>query len=485
MTASDAAIRVAGNHRVHLPGDIRLMTPYVLREREAWFEEEIRFLPFFLRPGMRVVDVGANYGLYTLTLATGVGDAGRVWAFEPASRTFSYLERTLGEAGLSQVTAIRAGLSDREGEARFHLSLNSELNSLQPIVGSSGGGDETVTLRTLDACAAEWDWGEIDFVKLDAEGEEEAIVRGGGRVFAAGSPLVMVELLHGERVNQGLLDELSRLGYGSYRLIPGLNLLVPYAPADAGEAPLNLFCAKPERAEALESAGLLARSMTVPPVDDEAWRAFLEPMPFARPLAGHWAGAGSGRSGRGEHLRALNLYGYAQDRAMPPGARFGALQEAFRLLQELNGGDATGGRLMSFARVALALGARKGAMEGLTFLVNNVGTLGLNIDPGEPFLPAAPRFESVDAGEEKGAWFLAGALEAFVAEHGYSTYATGEQTLSLLEKIRQLGFMGPAMARRRQLILMRAGKQAGPEPEPVLVEEGPDNLNSDYWRGDS
>ena len=103
--------------KVVVPDSIDLITPYVLREQHDWFEDEIRFVRRVLEPGQRAIDIGANYGLFTLSMAKVVGREGHVWAFEPASSTASYLEQSLKENGLANVTLRKAGLSVRAGVA--------------------------------------------------------------------------------------------------------------------------------------------------------------------------------------------------------------------------------------------------------------------------------------------------------------------------------------------------------------------------------
>ena len=64
-----AAVPIVNDVKVVVPDTIQAMTPYVLREQGDWFEDEIRFLRTMIRPGMQILDVGANYGLYALSLA--------------------------------------------------------------------------------------------------------------------------------------------------------------------------------------------------------------------------------------------------------------------------------------------------------------------------------------------------------------------------------------------------------------------------------
>ncbi len=54
----------------------------MLREQGDWFEDEIKFVRRLLAPNQKAIDIGANYGLFTLSMAKIVGPGGRIWASE-------------------------------------------------------------------------------------------------------------------------------------------------------------------------------------------------------------------------------------------------------------------------------------------------------------------------------------------------------------------------------------------------------------------
>jgi hypothetical protein len=87
-------VRVKGGGEICVPAGPSITT-YVLIEQEDWFEKEIAFVRRLLRPGMRAIDIGANYGTYTLAMAQAVAPEGRVWAYEPTSATARYLGKTI------------------------------------------------------------------------------------------------------------------------------------------------------------------------------------------------------------------------------------------------------------------------------------------------------------------------------------------------------------------------------------------------------
>jgi FkbM family methyltransferase len=213
-----------------------------------------------LQPGQQVIDIGANYGVYTLSIAKTVGLQGRVWAFEPSSRTAKFLAESIAVNQFSQVVLEQSALSSESGVGKLSMQSNSELNALVRDE-SSNSPSETITLLTLDDCLEKYDWQSIDFIKIDAEGEEANILRGGSRFFAEQSPLVQYEIKAGSDLNLDLVNLFADLGYESYRLVPGLDLLVPFTTQSPPDGYLlNLFCCKPDRAQQLAAAGFLISS---------------------------------------------------------------------------------------------------------------------------------------------------------------------------------------------------------------------------------
>jgi protein O-GlcNAc transferase len=104
---------------------------------------------------------------------------GHVWAFEPTSEPLHRLRASVRANGLQErITVVGAGLADTDGEASFAVQDNSELNSRS----GTGSRRETVRLLALDGYLARARAGAvIDFVKLDAEGDEINVLAGAQR----------------------------------------------------------------------------------------------------------------------------------------------------------------------------------------------------------------------------------------------------------------------------------------------------------------
>jgi FkbM family methyltransferase len=170
-----------GEHAVRVDGDrLWAASPDRLLAALAWKtglleRAERRLIAREVRPGMVAVDVGANLGLHTLALARAVGTSGRVHALEPDPANFRLLARAVAAAGLAQVTLHQAAAAAQPGEMDLHLSaVNRGDHRLH--ADAAPRARVRVPVVALDGLLA----GEprVDFVKIDAQGAEVAVLRG-------------------------------------------------------------------------------------------------------------------------------------------------------------------------------------------------------------------------------------------------------------------------------------------------------------------
>jgi len=470
MTSTTTLTMIDGV-RVVVPDSLDLITPYVLQEQEDWFEDEIKFLRCLLQPGQKVIDVGANYGVYTLSMAKTVGPTGSVWAFEPASSTAKLLAEGVAANGFAQVVLERSALSSASGSAQISLHENSELNALVRDA-SLASASETVPVVTLDECMERYKWRDIEFMKIDAEGEEANILRGGERFFAELSPLVQYEVKAGVEIYMGLVKRFASIGYASYRLVPGLDILVFY---DSESTPdgylLNLFCCKQDRV-----AQLAARGFLINPADQRLtteaertkgilkkvnnhntcdWRHTIAKLPYGIQLANLWEQTIA--EGNSEEVdEALFFYAISRDSSLSSTVRYGALETSLNMLKNLCESDPSYLRLSSLARVASDYGARSLAVNALVQLIEAIQRHN-QVDMREPFLVPGRQFDTVPPGKTIGAWVQAAVLEEFERLSSFSSYYSGVSALQRLEIIRDLGFGSDEMARRLNLIKQRFG----------------------------
>jgi FkbM family methyltransferase len=132
-----------------------------------------------LRAGGTAVDVGANIGLHTLTMARSVGSHGRVICLEPLPHIAATLERTLRLNGFGNRTlVIRSAAAECVGERTLHCTPHSPMSSLFPVPGESAS--QIVHTIALDDHFAPGE--RVDLVKIDVEGAEPLVYQGMSRI---------------------------------------------------------------------------------------------------------------------------------------------------------------------------------------------------------------------------------------------------------------------------------------------------------------
>ena len=132
-----------------------------------------------LRPGMRVFDVGANIGYYAIMESKLAGPTGSVIAVEPSPSNVALLQRNLAHNGIANVTVREGAVSDVPGSRRFHLAVQSNLNTFHDI----GSGREhlsgnSIDVDTLTVPGLAEQYGAPDLLRMDVEGHEVEVIRG-------------------------------------------------------------------------------------------------------------------------------------------------------------------------------------------------------------------------------------------------------------------------------------------------------------------
>ena len=148
--------------------------------------EEMSFLKAYLRPGDRVLDVGANAGVYALMTGPIIGASGRIDCFEPTPGTRRRLMANLALSGLSQVRIHPFACSDTAGEVSFSATVDDHTNQ---IASSDCPGTITVQTVRLDEVV-----GGVGYAvgKLDIEGAEPLALAGAEQMLASQNPPVWI-----------------------------------------------------------------------------------------------------------------------------------------------------------------------------------------------------------------------------------------------------------------------------------------------------
>jgi FkbM family methyltransferase len=141
------------------------------------------------RPGMTVVDVGANLGYFTLLAARLVGPSGRVVALEPNSENCRLLLSSLRLSGISNVELLPVAADEAPGWAYYSTHVGSNGGLIDDGDLLSRPGTVVPTFRLDDLVD-----GPVGFLKMDVEGAEGRVVLGATRIIERDRPVVTTEL---------------------------------------------------------------------------------------------------------------------------------------------------------------------------------------------------------------------------------------------------------------------------------------------------
>ncbi len=163
-------------------------------------EAELGAVGLTVKPGQTVMDIGANFGLFTRFLSEAVGSEGKVFSFEPTDDMFAVLENNVKHFGFTNAKVSKVALSDTTGEAEIHIprredgTLNHYEASIVAVDQSTDSVTDRVRMITLDQFCEDEGIEKVDFIKCDVEGHEIAVLSGGEKLLRSCHPAILLEV---------------------------------------------------------------------------------------------------------------------------------------------------------------------------------------------------------------------------------------------------------------------------------------------------
>ena len=175
-------------------------------------QEKQALVTRLVKPGMKIFDIGANAGFYTLAFSSLTGAAGHVWAFEPFAENAANVLHHLRLNAVDNVTLVQAAVADRPGVAGFQIAQS---NSMGMLAKHARG--YLVPTVALDALIQEGTVPTPDLIKMDVEGAEASVLEGAKALLRHRTTVLLIAL-HGETPMRDCLKLLHQAGYTAYRL---------------------------------------------------------------------------------------------------------------------------------------------------------------------------------------------------------------------------------------------------------------------------
>ena len=227
-----AWVRVAGGFEMFIDPSDDLDREFYLGTFEPAMRELIART---VHHGDTCIDIGAQKGYVSLTIAKAVGSKGRVLSFEPDKRAAAKLAANINRANQSVIEVFHCALGEREGSCTFVLSKVLGWSSRFPNELAKTAIEETVEVKvnSLDEMIARKeiviDADRLSFIKLDAEGSEPLILKGMSGLLSTAKPVLFIEVNYDslaaagsspqelEGILHNLQLDIYQLEYHSYR----------------------------------------------------------------------------------------------------------------------------------------------------------------------------------------------------------------------------------------------------------------------------
>jgi FkbM family methyltransferase len=178
-----------------------------------------------IREDWVALDIGANIGAHTLPIADRIGPGGRVVAFEPTGYAFAKLRRNIAlNPGLAgRIDCHQTVLVDKPPTAPLPPIYSSwplvDASDVHPVLRGRLMSTEGAAAATLDHFIQVARLGRLDFIKMDVDGNEPAVLEGARETLARHRPAIIMEFCphlysrHGADSFPALLALLHDLDY--------------------------------------------------------------------------------------------------------------------------------------------------------------------------------------------------------------------------------------------------------------------------------
>ncbi len=140
-------------------------------------------------------DIGANIGYFSLIAATALRNSGQILAFEPGHLAYERLLDNISLNSFTNIETYNLAVAEAEGEAVLYLSADIADSSASLYhSGKEPGGRQVCKTVSLDKFLVEQGLRPPDFLKIDVEGAELAVLQGAQNLIGEYTPLLLMEM---------------------------------------------------------------------------------------------------------------------------------------------------------------------------------------------------------------------------------------------------------------------------------------------------
>ena len=173
---------------------------------DDWIQQNLYFLDIYEDAELKVmghnlssdstfIDIGANFGLYSLSASQKITKEGEILCFEPFPQNYRALTNNISRNNLSMVTAENMAIGDQEGSLKLYYNPNEYNLGMVSANYIENADFHKVEMISLDSYLNSNPRQRIDFIKIDVEGFEYQALLGMKNTLAQFGPLILIEIL--------------------------------------------------------------------------------------------------------------------------------------------------------------------------------------------------------------------------------------------------------------------------------------------------
>ncbi len=209
----------------HLPAGWRLalIRNYFYWGKRDYVRHEVDLFQKLCEPGRAALDIGANEGLYAMYLCR---FATNLTCFEPLPWMAGQLREKFSATQNVRVENCALGSKNESAVIKIPVTREKQYDTRSSLVGNFSGQmidgteileikDVPVSVKRLDDFKLE----NIGFIKIDVEGFELEVLKGGAETFARNKPNLYIEIEQKHHAGEGIatvFDFILKLGYRGF-----------------------------------------------------------------------------------------------------------------------------------------------------------------------------------------------------------------------------------------------------------------------------
>lgn len=164
----------------------------MILKNNIWEKESVEIIQRLVKKGDTVLDVGANFGYFSLMCAKLVGENGHVISSEPTAYFRTKFKKNLKQNNSKNIELLSFGFSDKVCE--LDIQIDASTASMHMPENDPYIKKETIKLNTLDDFVKDRSINRLDFIKVDIDGHEPLFLKGAEQTIKKFKPDILLEI---------------------------------------------------------------------------------------------------------------------------------------------------------------------------------------------------------------------------------------------------------------------------------------------------